>query len=117
MSIAILAIAGSLGALSRFGLAGAVQRSTRLLVPVGTFVVNIVGCFGLGVVVGGFHTDAYPVVFVVGFFGGFTTFSTWAIETVRLDIAPKPSRSSVINFLGMPALGVLVAAIGYFLAT
>jgi fluoride exporter len=44
----LIAVAGGLGALSRYGLAGLVQRWTDSMFPWGTAVVNVVGCFVFG---------------------------------------------------------------------
>ena len=46
--------------------------------------------------------------------GGFTTFSTWMVETVALGVVPRPSLRAVINLYGLAALGVLVVALGYY---
>jgi CrcB protein len=116
VSVLIVALAGSLGAVSRFILAGAVQDRTRAAFPVGTLVVNVVGSFGLGVLVAAAPAETELVIAAVGLFGGFTTFSTWTIESVRLGVLPTPSRPAVINVFGMPALALLSAALGYYLA-
>ncbi len=55
----------------------------------GTFTVNILGCFLIGLLSGWLlaksgDTDAYRVLFIVGFCGGFTTFSTFANENLKL---------------------------------
>jgi CrcB protein len=116
MTVVLLALAGSLGAVCRFLLAGAVQDRTKAALPLGTLVVNVVGSFGLGVLAGASPAETNLLVAAVGLFGGFTTFSTWAIESVRLGVLPTPSRPAVINVLGMPALALLSAALGYYLA-
>jgi CrcB protein len=48
----------------------------------------------------------------VGFLGGFTTFSTWMIETVRLGIGSSTARS-VANLMLTLVAGVALAAAGY----
>ncbi len=111
-----MALAGSFGAVFRFILAGVVQDRTRAAFPLGTLAVNAIGSLGLGVLVGAAPAETTLVVAAVGFFGGFTTFSTWTIESVRLGVLPMPSRPAVINVLGMPALALLSAALGYYLA-
>lgn len=84
-----LAIAGALGTLARYWLSGFVHRHVRETFPSGTLVVNILGCFLIGLVmclvreqqVFGPETR---VVIVVGLLGGFTTFSAFGYETVEL---------------------------------
>lgn len=82
-----LALAGGLGALSRYGLAGLVQRLAGGSFPLGTFAVNILGCFLFGLVWGVLEHRLGPqfrVVVLTGFMGAFTTFSTYAFESATL---------------------------------
>ena len=79
-----IAAGGAIGSLARFALAGALNESSH---PWGTVVVNIVGSFALGVVIGlwGFSHEAdHQVAITVGVLGGFTTFSTFALDTLHL---------------------------------
>lgn len=87
--IVLAAILGSgAGALARYGLAGAVQRRVASTRPWGTATVNLLGALALGLLAGGaaagrLGPDAFTVL-GAGFCGGFTTFSTWMVESVRL---------------------------------
>ncbi len=81
-----VAIGGGLGASGRF-LAGALVRSlAKGDFPWATFLVNITGCFLIGLVAG--KTDSLEstlwLFLVVGVLGGFTTFSAFGYETLRL---------------------------------
>jgi len=73
--------------LARYGLGGIVQRYVpESHLPVGTLVVNVVGCFLFGVVWSLAHErlligDDTRVVILAGFMGAFTTFSTFIFET------------------------------------
>jgi fluoride exporter len=87
--IALLIVLGAMGTLARYGLQGVVQERAELTFPYGTLVVNLVGCFLLGGVApyGLTHLTIpleWRVGITVGFFGAFTTFSTFSWETVRL---------------------------------
>lgn len=79
-----IALGGAAGSLARFGIAGALN-STRH--PWGTVTVNLIGSILLGLAIGvwGFK-DASDIqlALTVGLLGGFTTFSTFALDTVRL---------------------------------
>ncbi len=85
----ILVVFGSLGTLARYGLQGLVQDRTGSLFPTGTLAVNLIGCFLLGGI-GQYsltHISIpadWRVGITVGFFGAFTTFSTFSWETVHL---------------------------------
>jgi CrcB protein len=83
MIVALAVVAGGIGALARSELTDwCVQRMGRSW-PWGTFAVNVVGSFMLGVVVGELAHDARAVL-GTGFTGGFTVYATLAFETVTL---------------------------------
>ena len=79
-----VAVAGALGALARFTVAGAVTARRPGAFPFGTFVVNLTGGFVLGLLVGLSVTGTALFVAGTGFLGGYTTFSTWMVEAQRL---------------------------------
>lgn len=89
MRILFLAVFGIAGTLARYGLEGAVQGRVGSGFPFGTLSVNILGCFFLGLV-GKFalsHAAVSPdlrVGLTVGFFGAFTTFSTFTWEAIHM---------------------------------
>jgi len=114
MTLLIFALAGSVGALARYGVTGIVQRSTGSQMPIGTAAVNLIGAFVLGLVIGSGSSSSISIA-VVGFTGGFTTFSTWMVETVRLGLLPTPTVRSMLNIVVVPTVGVTLAAFGYFL--
>lgn len=115
MILVIVAVAGSVGALARYVVSGIVQQRTGTQMPLGTAVVNLSGAFILGLALGAGSPSSMVTVAVVGFTGGFTTFSTWMIETARLGILPRPTLRSMLNLAVVPTAGVLLAAFGYFL--
>jgi len=83
-----ISVGGGLGALARYG-AGLLLPTPPDRFPWGTFAVNVVGCFLIGVLmvlvtdVWSAHRLARPFL-GVGILGGFTTFSTYAVEVHRL---------------------------------
>ena len=84
----LIALGGAAGSLFRYLVGGAVQRMSDSGFPVGTMVVNISGCFIIGVLVRQFlNMQLSPelrALLIVGFCGGFTTFSTFSAETLGL---------------------------------
>jgi CrcB protein len=85
MSTAVwIAVGGALGTLARYGLVGLINQRGY---PWGTVAVNIVGSFALGVLVGLWgaeHTSNHQLALSIGVLGGFTTFSTFALDTISV---------------------------------
>ena len=113
MTLLITAVTGSLGALCRYLLSGFVQNRVESLMPVGTATVNLIGAFSLGLVAGAADLSAPGPLALAGFLGGFTTFSTWMVETVGLGIAPRLRLRAVTNLTLILLIGVLLAAAGF----
>jgi CrcB protein len=101
------ALAGGVGAALRFLLDSVLRTRTGHGFPWGTAVVNLTGSFALGLVTGlagnGWLAPEATVVLGVGLLGGYTTFSTASVETIRLAQEGR-FRAAFAN-----AFGVLVA--------
>jgi CrcB protein len=85
----LIALAGAMGTLSRYFLADLVQRQAGITFPIGTLVVNTLGCFLFGFVfaladVRYLISAETRIVLLTGFMGAFTTFSTYAFESAGL---------------------------------
>ena len=89
MRIALIAIFGAVGTLARYGLQGLVQIRVGSTFPYGTLLINLTGCFFLGLI-GQFTLNRmvispdWRVAIAVGFFGGYTTFSSFGWETAKM---------------------------------
>ncbi len=110
-----IAIAGAIGATSRYLLDTWIQRRTVADRPLGTLVINVTGSFVLGVLAGSalYHGFASTpkAILGTGFCGAFTTFSTFAYETVSLAEEGEV-RGAVWNVLASLVLPTLAAAAG-----
>ena len=84
----LIALGGAVGSVFRYVVGGAVQRTSDSGFPLGTMFVNVSGCFLIGVLVRQFlNMQLSPelrALLIVGFCGGFTTFSTFSAETLGL---------------------------------
>jgi CrcB protein len=107
--LGVIALGGGLGALARYGLATALPAEPGQF-PWATFVTNVSGCFLIGVLmvlvteVWTAHRLVRPFV-GVGFLGGFTTFSTYAVEIHGL------LRPGTVGVAFAYLAGTLVAAV------
>ena len=109
-----VAFLGALGALARFAVDTAVSRRRPSDFPWGTLVVNQTGSFVLGLLMGAsIGTDALFVA-GTGFLGGYTTFSTWMVETERLGEEGELSLLA-INWVLPMALGLMAAGAGWLI--
>ncbi|HUQ39543.1 MAG TPA: CrcB family protein [Acidimicrobiales bacterium] len=109
----LVAVAGALGALARYGIGTAVGVRSF---PWATLVINMAGSFALGFVLGGpgaarWSSHATTAV-AVGFLGAFTTFSTFAFEGTALVRDERVGAAALYVGLSV-VLGLLAAAAGF----
>lgn len=113
-----VSLAGGLGAALRLVVDGAVRARVTATLPLGTLLINVAGSLLLGMVTGLALTlwlpETWHLVLGGGVLGGFTTFSTASVETVRLAQARR-SAAAVVNGLGMLVLSVTCAFLGLWL--
>jgi CrcB protein len=114
------ALAGGLGAAARFAADGALNARIHTRLPLGTTMINIVGSFALGLVIGlaQAHGWAGSLVALIGtgFLGGFTTFSAAMVEAAR-RLHEHGHLGGVAPPLGTLAAGVAAAAAGLALGS
>jgi len=85
----IIGTGGFLGSVSRYLLSQWMQRIFNTTFPIGTFSVNIIGCFLIGIIYalsekGGILSPELRLFLAVGICGGFTTFSSFAYENFNM---------------------------------
>ncbi|MBV13146.1 MAG: fluoride efflux transporter CrcB [Flavobacteriaceae bacterium] len=81
----LIGLGGGLGAISRFLISDFLTKISFFGIPVGTFFVNIIGCFLIGIFIvinNGNGSTLTKEFFIIGFLGSFTTFSAFTKESL-----------------------------------
>ena len=115
--ILLIVVAGLLGTLARYWLSGWLDPRWCATFPIGTMLVNLTGCLTIGFL---FHAtgEKYlidPVIrtaILVGFLGGFTTFSSFAVQTFNLMRDGEVFLAGA-NLLISNAIGLIFVWAGY----
>ena len=117
MAVALgVAIGGALGALSRYGVDTWIERRMESLFPWSTFAINVSGCFAVGFIIAAL-VDRHRapqwlrVGLVMGFCGGYTTFSTFAQETLDL-VEGRDMPVAIAYVVASVAVGVTAVLFG-----
>jgi CrcB protein len=115
-----VAAAGGAGAALRFVVDGVVRTRIRSAYPVGIAIINVTGSFLLGLVTGLALThlvsEQWLLVLGTGLLGGYTTFSTASLDTVRL-LQSGRMLAALVNGIGMLAASVALATLGLWLGS
>lgn len=112
LRIIFLIVFGALGTLARYGLDGWIQYRVGSVFPAGTLAINVLGCLILGVI-GQFglnHITMSPdlrIGLTIGLMGGFTTFSTFGWDTVRMLEEGEWAKASI--YVGASVVGGVIA--------
>lgn len=114
MTLALVMLGAAVGAPSRWGVDRYLQRRHPSLFPWGTFAVNMLGSFLLGVVLGAAAPASLAALLGTGFCGGFTTFSTFSFEAVRLT-EEGHSRHAALYVGASLVVGLGAATLGWWL--
>ncbi len=108
ISLLQVAVGGAMGASLRYLTVQQVVRWVGTGVPLGTLVVNLVGCFVMGLLLGAFGTrfDTAPLV-LTGILGGFTTFSAFSADT--LVLFERGAGTMALVYVSVTVIGTLLA--------
>jgi|SRR5690242_13634543 fluoride exporter len=110
--IALLGLAGGLGAATRFAFAEWATKRWQASFPLATLLINVTGAFALGLLTTAASASAETRLLLgTGFLGGYTTFSTLSYDSHSLFRSGQ-TRAAWLNMFGSVALGVVAAALG-----
>jgi CrcB protein len=120
LRLLLIAVFGAVGTLARYGLQGLVQIRMGSTFPFGTLLINLTGCFLLGLI--GQVTlnrmivpPEWRVAIAVGFFGGYTTFSSFGWETAKMLESGEWLRATTYVATSV-IFGLLLSVVGIHLA-
>jgi len=118
LQVLLVAFGGAVGSVARYGVSVAAARWLGLAFPWGTLAVNVLGGLAMGALFAriGPQDENLRLLFGVGLLGGFTTFSAFSLETLRLmqhqpGIALTYALASVILSVGACGLGVMLGRV------
>lgn len=112
MGFVVVGLGGALGSMTRYAVGLAVSSSTF---PYATLTVNVIGCFCIGLALPSAERAAalspdLRLLLVVGFLGGFTTFSAFGYETLAL--LRSGAGLALLNVAANVVLGLLAVLLG-----
>jgi CrcB protein len=118
INVLLVAIGGALGTISRYLLGGWIQSHTGSTFPWSTFIINVSGAFLIGIVLGFVERGILPanarLLLATGVLGGYTTFSTFSLETMSLLISGSKGMA-LLNTIGQTVIGLIAVFSGLIL--
>ena len=120
-TVLFLAVGGAIGTLTRYGLNGVISARVATF-PLGTMIANVSGCFVIGFIAAvsdpsfgrTWLRTGWRDFLMVGFCGGYTTFSSFGLQTLNLA-RDGEWLLVVLNVIGSNLLGLVAVYLGWVL--
>jgi fluoride exporter len=118
MTWVVVGIGGAIGSLMRHGVNVAATHWIGRATPWGTFTVNMIGSFAIGLLAGLIAASRLPMTptmrlfLFVGIIGGFTTFSSYMLDALTLAHGGQRT-AAMLNIGGQVILGYALVLVGY----
>jgi len=118
MTVYFIGLGGFFGAISRFYISKILNTNLGNSLPLGTLLVNVVGCLLMGALMyyatkHDFTKNGIVMFLTVGFLGSFTTFSTFGFETLQL-LQASHYKIAILNVIYNVVFGLIAVSIGFF---
>lgn len=116
LNIVLVGTGSMLGGISRYLLSDFIRHAVPSSFPVGILIVNVLGCFLIGILSGLIGaTNTHKLFFAIGFCGSFTTFSTFSLDNLNL-ISAKAYFLLSLNIGLSVVCGLAATWLGYTLS-
>lgn len=113
--ILLVGTGGAVGSILRFLASVFATRLDFTPYPIATFAVNIIGCFCIGMLSNIVPSNSLRLLLITGFCGGFTTFSTFASETLTL-MNNNQTPLAFVYTLASCVIGISAVWLGMYIA-
>lgn len=118
--ILFVGIGGGVGSILRYVSTMCMTKLFHVTFPIGTFLVNIIGCFIVGLLIGLTEHQQilslnYRLLLITGFCGGFTTFSAFSAESLQMFESGNVLQG-IFYMTGSILIGLLAVWLGFLLA-
>lgn len=115
-----IASGGALGTICRYWLVTCLEQKHTNIFPIGTLTVNLLGSLVIGFLFGlmsvnGMIEEKWRLLLFIGFLGGFTTFSSFSLENMKL-LQNGFSSTAIVYIIASNLFGILLAFLGYFIS-